>query len=83
MNIKFIGTCSFKSIANIAAKSGRKASYKKACQTIKDTYPNLYHDLALDYYNPWEDDTKYIIHKGKKYLCVVHSQIDYLFLIHK
>lgn len=83
MNIEFVGTCSDPSIARIADKSGRKASYKKACRAILDTYPDMHYSLALEYYNPWEDDTRYILHRSKKYLCLVHSEIDYLFLIHE
>lgn len=83
MNIEFVGTCTDPVIAEIAEMHGRKASYKKACRAIKQTYPKLHYELALDFYNPWEDDTNYIVHEGNKYLHIVHSMIDYLFLIHE
>lgn len=81
MTIEFVGTCSDPHIAKIAEIPGRKASYKKLCKEIKKQYPELHHSIALDFYNPWEDQTKYIKHNGKKYVCMVHSQIDYLFEI--
>lgn len=81
MNIEYIGNCSTPCIAKVAELPGRKASYKKACKAIKEQYPSIYNDLALDFYNPWEDQTKYIMHGKDKYLCLVHSQIEYLFLI--
>ena len=81
MNLKYIGNCSDRAIAKIAEKKGRKASYKKDCREIKAQYPEMYHALALNYYNPWEDNTQYIMHNGEKYLCFVHSMTDYVFKI--
>lgn len=81
MTIEFIGTCSDRGIAKIAEIPGRKASYKKLCREIKRQYPDLYESITLDFYNPWEVQTQYIKHNGKKYVCMVHSAIDYLFEI--
>ena len=81
MNLEFIGTCSDRAIAKIAEKKGRKASYKKTCREIKTQYPEMYEDLALNLYNPWENQTQYIMHNDTKHLCLVHSAIEYLFII--
>jgi len=77
----FLGTCSDPEIANIAEKSGRKFSYKRCCKLIKEQFPELHYDLALELYNPWEEKTSLIKHKGRRYLCFVHSQIDHVFYI--
>jgi hypothetical protein len=75
---QFIGTCSSKEIGEMAEKRGKKFSYKKAVQLIKNYNVDLYNDLALNLRNPWQDETN--IKKGK-ILHIVHSAIDYLFLI--
>ena len=55
--LNFIGTCVSADIAKIAEKHGRPSSYKNACRQIKRDYPKLYEELALNLYNPWENET--------------------------
>lgn len=40
---------------------------------IKEHIPQLYHDLCLDYYNPWEDQAR----KKDGLYVYVHSAIEY------
>jgi hypothetical protein len=81
MELHFIGTCSDKEVAEISLKSGKRFSYKKACKLIKEQYFDIYHALALDYYNPWSRNTKIITYNKREYLHIEHSAIDYLFQI--
>ena len=39
-------------------KGARKASYKRLVAKIKKELPELYKELTLEYYNPWENDCK-------------------------
>ncbi len=74
---EFIGTCSSPEIAELAEKRGRKFSYKKACKLIQSFDPLMYSDLALNLRNPWDHETNIIL---GKYLHIVHSAVDYIFL---
>lgn len=75
----FLGTCQSLEIAQLAEKKGRKASYNKAKKAIKEYDPDMYDYLALDFPNPWDHCTN--IKKGN-ILHIVHSAIDYLFLLY-
>lgn len=81
IDLHFVGTCADKEISTISEKPGKRYSYKRLCRLIKNQYPQLYHDLALEYYNPWWSQTNKIEYQNRSYLHLVHSQIDYLFLI--
>ena len=77
MEIKyFIGTCVSKEISEIAEKPGKKFSYKKACNLIKEYDFELYNYLALNLRNPLDHETNI---KKDNILHIVHSAVDYLF----
>ena len=80
-DIEFMGTCMSPGIAEVTNLKGRKFSYKKIVKMIKEKYPEMYYNLALEYYNPWEHHTKKIHYDGRYYLCMNHSAIEYLFLV--
>ena len=77
--IEFIGTCSDPRIAKLALKPGRKSSWNNAKRMIKNYSSKLYRELALDFWNPWDEDTNIKKIGNRKILHIVHSQIDYLF----
>jgi hypothetical protein len=82
-NIKFMyleSTCvsDGKRIEKIIEKSVR-ANYKKVISLIKKFEPQLYYDIALDYYNPWENCT--YRSRNNKYIIITNSSIEYLFKI--
>lgn len=79
MKIEFIGTCRRRDIAAIAEHSGRRFSYKRIVKLVKDQYPGIYESLSLDFYNPWEKDTRKIKIENKTYLNLVWSDIDHIF----
>jgi len=79
--IEFIGTCIERSIAKIAEKDGVRFSYPRLLKMLKIQYPEIYNDLALDFYNPWESSTKKVWHKGNYYIIMEHSMIDYVFKV--
>lgn len=81
--IQFLGTCSDPKISEIAKKYGKPSSYKNACKVIKNNYPNIYYNLTMEFYNPFEDNTNIKIINGERILHIVHSAIDYLFKIIK
>lgn len=58
---------------NKLMKGARKASYKRLVSKIKIELPDLFYDLCLDYYNPWEDSTK----QTNTHYILVHSGIEY------
>lgn len=58
---------------NALMKGARRCSYKRLVSRIKNEIPNLYKSLALDYYNPWENDCK----QTKTHYILVHSAIEY------
>ena len=78
----FLGTCINPKYAKIAEKCGRKISYSRAKNIIKKFSLDLYHNrLTMDFYNPWEEKTCIVKYNSNKYLCIVHSSIDYIFLL--
>lgn len=58
---------------NELMKGARKASYKRLVSLIKKELPDLYNELTLQYYNPWENDCK----QTKTHYILVHSAIEY------
>ncbi len=62
-------------------QNGKPSSYKNACKAILSYSNELYNELSLNLYNPWEDQTNIKRIGDNKYLHIVHSAIDYLFLI--
>lgn len=58
-------------------KGARKASYKHLVQRIRRELPDLYHDLALDYYNPYWEQCR----QTRTHYILVCSAIEYF--IHK
>lgn len=75
------GTCSCKVIGDLALLHSRPASWKNACKKIKEFSPELYKELALDLFNPWWEETNIKKINNIKYLHVIHSCVDYLFII--
>lgn len=80
-NIEFIGTCIYPEVAKIAEKKGVRFSYARIKKLIKKFYPKIYDDLALDFYNLWNAQTKKVYHEGTYYLIITHSMIEYVFEI--
>jgi hypothetical protein len=83
--IDFIGTCGDKEIGLFAERYGRKSSFNSAKKAIKNFSPEMYNDLALNFRTYYEDYTNIKTgeikgYKGK-FLHIVHSAIDYIFLI--
>ena len=58
---------------NELMKGARKCSYKRLVARIKREMPELYNDLALDYYNPYEEQCK----QTKTHYILVSSMIEY------
>lgn len=58
-------------------KGSRKCSYKKLVRRIELELPGLYHELALQYYNPFGEQCK----QTKTHFILVHSGIEYF--LHK
>ena len=83
--LELIGTCSSRTVSEFAEKTGKKFSYKKACNLIKEYEPRLYNELALNLRNPWADDTNIktgaIEGQKGKFLHIIHSAVDYIFLL--
>jgi len=83
--LQFIGTCSNNEIGAFAEKAGRKSSWNNAKKAIKRYSRELYNDLSLDLYTYYEEYTN--IKTGRlfgvtgKYLHIIHSAVDYIFLI--
>jgi hypothetical protein len=76
--IDFMGTCLSKEIGDLAAKSGKKFSYKKAAKIILDYNPDFIEYFDTKLRNPWAEHTN--IKKGN-ILQVIHSAVDFLFII--
>ena len=79
--VEFLGTCSNKEIGEFALRYGRKSSYNRAKSMVKKFSLELYNELSMDFRNPWADHTNIKKVKGIKYLHVVYSCIDYIFII--
>lgn len=71
--MEFIGTCSSSEVAAIARSCNRRLNKAKFNRMVKKEYPDIYNDLALNLYNP------YNYYQNDKYYCLVHSMIDYVF----
>jgi hypothetical protein len=78
---EFIGTCADKEIATIAEQKGRKVNYKKLVKHIKDSHGEIYHTLALYFYNPYSKQCKLVTYENERYIILVHSMIDFVFKI--
>ena len=62
---------------NQLMKGARKCSYKRLVSQIERELPELYRDLCLNYYNPFESQCK----QTRTHYILVHSAIEYF--IHK
>lgn len=58
-------------------KGARKVSYRRLVSRIKREIPELYGELSLNLYNPWEDQCR----QTTTHFILVHSAIEYF--IHK
>lgn len=58
-------------------KGAKPMSYNWLKRKIKKHIPDLYENLSLDYYNPWENE----VCRTKTHYILVHSAIEYF--IHK
>lgn len=58
-------------------KGAKKANGKKIRQMIKKQLPDLYRDLSLDFYNPYENQSK----RTDTHLIYIHSSIEYFLKI--
>jgi len=74
-----IGTCiSFKqSTIEHIMNDAVKADGRQIRRLIRIHLPDLYHSLALKYYNPYERQSK----RTDQYLIYVHSNIEYFIRI--
>ena len=57
-------------------KGARPLSYKWLLCRIRKNLPELYYDLGLEYYNPYEKQCWV----NKRYYILVHSAIEYFIL---
>ena len=57
-------------------KGARPLSYKWLLCRIRKHLPELYYDLELEYYNPYEKQCWV----NKRYYILVHSAIEYFIL---
>lgn len=78
---QFLGTCISEEIGTFAESKGKGFSYRKACKLIKAYSSEMYSELALHLKNPWSDETNIKTRKGTKYLHIVHSCTDYIFVV--
>ena len=62
---------------NELMRGARKCSYKRLVARIKKELPELYDELCLNFYNPWEENCQ----QTKTHYILVHSGIEYF--IHK
>jgi len=58
---------------NRLMKGARKKSYRILLKLIKKQLPELYRDLALEFPNPWDDQTK----QTDTHYILVHSATEY------
>lgn len=58
---------------NELMKGARRASYPRLVARIKRELPTLFQALALDFYNPWENECK----QTRTHYILVHSAIEY------
>lgn len=62
-------------------KYGRKCSYRLLTARIKRELPELYHALALQFYNPYAEQCRYLQPIITQYFIDNKSEIWLLFLI--
>lgn len=62
---------------NRLMSGSRKASYNNLLKRIKNELPELYRELALNFPNPYSEQTR----QTKTHYILVHSMIEYF--IHK
>jgi hypothetical protein len=69
--------CSCKGISverwNELMKGARRVNYTRLVRKIKQELPTLFQELALDFYNPWENECK----QTRTHYILVHSGIEY------
>ena len=58
---------------NKLMRGARECSYKRLVSRIKRELPDLYMDLCLNFYNPFEKQCK----QTKTHYILVHSAIEY------
>lgn len=54
-------------------KGARKASYKRLIRRVKVEIPDLYRELSLQYFNPWERECR----QTPTHYILVHSAVEY------
>lgn len=54
-------------------KGARRTNYRNLVKKIKNELPDLYSELALNFYNPWSGDCR----ETDKHYILVHSDIEY------
>jgi len=83
--LQLVGTCSSVEIGEFAEKSGKKRSWNNAKKAIAEYSPDLYNELCLNLRTYYEDYTN--VKSGNlcgikgKFLHIIHSAVDYIFLI--
>ena len=58
---------------NKLMRGARRCSYKRLVSRIKKELPDLYRDLYLEFYNPFEEQCK----QTKTHYILVHSFVEY------
>jgi len=56
-------------------KGAKRFSYRKLVKMIKETLPEIYEGLCLNFYNPYLYSTK----QTQTHYILVHSAIEYFF----
>jgi len=83
--LEFIGTCSSAEIGEFAEKNGKKISWNTAKRLIKQFDATLFNGLQLNLRTFYEDYTNVktgvLFGVKGRYLHIIHSAIDYIFLI--
>jgi hypothetical protein len=83
--LQFVGTCSSKEIGEFAEKNGKPSSWNNAKKAILKYDALLYNDLSLDLRTYYEEHTNikkgYVAGIKGKFLHIIHSAVDYIFLI--
>ena len=83
--LQFIGTCSSSEIGQFAEKKGKKASWNNAKKAILNYDYELYKSLSLNLKTYYEHETNvktgYLLGMKGKFLHIIHSAVDYIFLI--
>lgn len=79
--LNFLGTCASEDVAKIARKYGRPSSYRNAVRSIINFDERFKFEFDLRFKNPYYSETNIKTIEGVKYLHLVHSQIDYIFIM--